>query len=65
MNNRNSLGSPATKLSKSSLEEYTENEKGLCETQLVLDQFKNKKEYQKFALGSWQDTQNRKSEFEL
>ncbi len=65
MNNRNSLGSSTTKLSKSSLEEYTENEKGVCDTKIVLEQFRNPKEYKKFALESWQDTQNRKSELEM
>lgn len=65
MNNRNSLGSPATKLSKSSLEEYFEDEKGICITDIVLDQFRNKKEYKKFALESWQDSQNLKKELEI
>ncbi len=64
MNNRDSLGSPTTKLSKSSLEEYTENEKGMCDTKIVLEQFKNRKEYLKFALESWQDTKARKKALE-
>ena len=64
MNNRNSLSTPTTKLSKSSLEEYTENEKGICDTKIILEQFKNRKEYLKFALESWQDTKARKKALE-
>jgi REP element-mobilizing transposase RayT len=65
MNNRNSLGTPTNKLSKSSLEEYTENKKGLCDTEIVLEQFENKKEYFKFALESWQNIQERKKALEM
>ncbi len=65
MNNRNSLGTPTTKLSKSSLEEYTENKKGICNTEIVLGQFENKKEYLKFAQESWQDIQERKKALEI
>ncbi len=60
MNNRNPLGSPTTKLSKSSLEEYTENIKGVCDIKMIFEQFKNSKEYLDFALESWQDIQERK-----
>lgn len=60
MNNRNPLGSRTTKLSKSSLEEYTENIKGVCDIKIISEQFKNPKEYLDFALESWQDTQERK-----
>lgn len=63
MNNRDLLGSPATKLSKSSLEEFIGDEKGICNTEIILEQFRNKKEYQKFALESWQNTQELKKEF--
>ncbi|KKQ01368.1 MAG: hypothetical protein US12_C0047G0003 [Parcubacteria group bacterium GW2011_GWA2_36_24] len=65
MNNRNVLGTPTTKLSKSSLEEYTENKKGICDTEIVLGQFENQKEYLKFALESWQDIQERKKALEM
>lgn len=65
MNNRNSLGSPATKLSKSSLEEYIKNEKGICNKDIVLEQFKNGKDYKRFALESWQDIQRRKNDLEF
>lgn len=68
MNNRNLLGSSTTKLSKSSLEEYTGDVIGLnkiCDTDIVLGQFQNKKAYAKFALESWQDTQKRKQELKM
>jgi len=65
MNNRNSLGTPTTKLSKSSLEEYTENKKGICNIEIILGQFENQKEYLKFALESWQDIQERKKALEM
>ena len=67
MNNRNLLGSRTTKLSKSSLEEYVKNEKGICDKKIILEQFKNPKEYLEFAKEAWQDTQARKEalEFEL
>ena len=32
----------------SSLKEYVEDIKGICEKSIILDQFKNKKEYKKF-----------------
>src|SRR3990167_3740136 len=64
MNNRNSLGSSTTKLSKSSLEEFIEDIKGLCDTKIILEQFKNKKEYLKFTLEAWQNTLERKSMLE-
>ena len=67
MNNRNLLGTPTTKLSKSSLEEYIdiENKKGICNTEIVLGQFENQKEYLKFTLESWQDIQERKKGLEM
>lgn len=65
MNNRNSLGTPTTKLSKSSLEEYTENKKGICDTEIIRGQFENQKEYLQFALESWQDIQERKKALEI
>jgi putative transposase len=63
MNNRNSLSrlsSPTTKLSKSSLEEYIKNEKGICNTKIISEQFKNSEEYYEFALEAWQDTLEKK-----
>ncbi len=65
MNNRNSLGTPTTKLSKSSLEEYIENKKGVCDKKIILGQFQNSKEYLKFCLESWQDIQERKKALEM
>ncbi len=65
MNNRNRLGSPTSKLSKSSLEEYTKGEKGICNMDIVLGQFENGKEYLRFSLESWQDTQERKKALEM
>jgi len=65
MNNRDELGTPTTKLSKSSLEEYTDDEKGICDTKIVLGQFKNLAEYKKFALESWQDTLTRKEDLDF
>jgi hypothetical protein len=65
MNNRDLLGAPTTKLSKSSLEEYTENIKGICDTKIVLGQFNNQKEYLKFILESWQDILERKKALEM
>jgi len=60
MNNRDTLGSPTTKLSKSSLEEYIKNEKGICDTKIISEQFKDSKEYSEFVLEAWQDTLEKK-----
>ena len=65
MNNRNSLSSPTTKLSKSSLEEYTKNEKGFCNKKIVSRQFKDGDEYLKFCLESWKDTLDRKTALDI
>ncbi|MEK7175244.1 MAG: transposase [Patescibacteria group bacterium] len=65
MNNRNKLGHPVTKLSKSSLEEYIENKKCLCDIKIVSEQFKNGKEYLDFALEAWQNTLERKNEMKF
>jgi REP element-mobilizing transposase RayT len=69
MNNRDKCGNVIFKLSKSSLEEYTKCEKGnknnMCDTQIVLEQFKNGKEYLDFALEAWQDTLARKKALDL
>lgn len=65
MNNRNRLGSPTTKLSESSLEEFLiKDKKGICDTQIILTQFKNPKEYKKFTLDSWEYTQQLREELE-
>jgi REP element-mobilizing transposase RayT len=60
MNNRDKCGNVIFKLSKSSLEEYTKDEKGFCDKKIILEQFKNGKEYLNFALEAWQDTLARK-----
>ena len=60
MNNRETLGSPTTKLSKSSLEEYLGNVNGICDIKIISEQFKNPKEYSKFASEAWQDTLEKK-----
>ena len=65
MNNRDSLSTPTTKLSKSSLEEYTENKNGLCDIKIISEQFKNQKEYRQFALEAWKNTQERKEAMEF
>jgi len=65
MNNRNQLGAPTTKLSKSSLEEYVENEKGLCKPDIVLEQSESGKDYFKFALEAWQNTKERKKALDM
>lgn len=64
MNNRNKLGTPSTKLSKSSLEEYTDGINGVCKTEVVLKQFENKDQYKKFAFDSWDYSQSLKEELE-
>jgi REP element-mobilizing transposase RayT len=65
MNNRNSIGKINYKLSKSSLEEYSQNKKGICDTKIISKQFKNSKEYLEFALEAWQNTQERKEALEI
>ena len=65
MNNRDLLGTPTTKLSKSSLEEYIENKNEICDFKIISEQFRNQKEYFEFALNSWKDTQNKKESIEL
>ncbi len=65
MNNRNALGTPTTKLSKSSLEEYTENTKGICDTDIIIGRFESGKEYLQFAIESWKDIKERKKALEM
>lgn len=57
INANNQLGHPMSKLSKSSLPEFlTENgAEKLCDTSIILEQFKNKKEYKKFVKSSLED----------
>ncbi len=65
MNNRNKFGKSFSKLSESSLEEYIENKNGFCDKKIILEQFKNPKEYLDFALGSWQDSLARKTALKI
>ncbi len=66
MNNRDVLGSPTSKLSKSSFEEYIDNQIiGICNKDIVLDQFKTLKEYDKFAKESWKDICKRKADLKI
>lgn len=65
-NNRNEKGDFISEFSKSSLEEYTKDEvKGLCNKEIILSNFKGKKEYLKFAEFSWKETLKRKEEVEF
>lgn len=61
MNNRNLLGSKASKLSLSSLEEYLDTQV-ICSPSIVLDQFNSKDYYRSFCLNSWKDICNRKQQ---
>ncbi len=65
MNNQNLFRNSTPKLSKSSLDEYTKNIKSLCNTEIVLGQFKNQAEYLDFAIKSWHDTNTRKIALEI
>jgi hypothetical protein len=65
MNNRDKFGNVIFKLSKSSLDEYTKNETGFCDKKIILEQFKNGKEYLSFVLEAWQDTLTRKKALDL
>lgn len=66
LNNRvHQLGSEASKLvqSRSSWEEYMgEVKNGLCRKDIILDQFKNKKDYQEFAESALESILERKEE---
>ncbi len=64
MNNRAKLGTPSTKLSKSSLEEYIEEIHGICNAEIILKQFKDKEQYKNFAFDSWEYSQSLKEELE-
>lgn len=59
------LGSPTSKLvrSRSSWEEYTnEDIKGICEKDIILEQFRDAHEYKEFALSSLESIIKRKEE---
>lgn len=65
-NNRKNNGSLLCEFSKSSLDEYiTHGIKGLCSKDIVLSNFKNKKDYFSFAKSSWKETLKRKEEIEF
>lgn len=65
MNNRDLQGNSISNLSRSSLEEYIKNETGFCDKSIVLEQFKNNKEYSNFAMESWLDSESRKAALEV
>ncbi len=59
----NSLGRSTSKLSKSSFDEYMKNDsEGLCAKDVVLKQFHNVRDYEKFSLDSLKDIIARKKE---
>jgi len=62
INTNDKLGHPMSKLSKSSLSEFLGNvsEKKLCNTSIILEQFRNKKEYEDFVISSLEDIVLRK-----
>jgi len=62
INTNNQLGHPMSKFSKSSLGEFLGTERGheICDTKIILDQFRNKKEYEDFASSSLKDIKIRK-----
>jgi len=63
LNNRvHQLGGLISKLVRSSWNEYRMGKSGLCEKGIILGQFKNPKEYEKFALGSLELSLKRKAE---
>lgn len=67
LNNRVHQLSGSTTQFRSSWEEYVRNpKKGLCKTNIILDQFRNKKEYETFALEALaQMIQRKKDDKEL
>jgi REP element-mobilizing transposase RayT len=66
INGNNKLGHPMSKLSKSSLEEFLEDTitEKFCNTKIILEQFKNKKEYANFVTKSLEDIILRKEMLE-
>lgn len=62
LNNKvHKLSGPTSKLVKSSWGEYIGCGENFCEKDIVIDQFRNKSEYKKFAEGSLLDILNRRS----
>jgi len=63
LNNYDKNGKIKNKLSMSSWEEYTKiSNTNFCDKSITLGQFQTIKEYQKFALESWNETCKRKEE---
>lgn len=62
INGNNKLGHRMSKLSKSSLAEFLDKASSikLCNTDIVLEQFRNKKEYENFVTESLKDVELRK-----
>jgi len=65
-NNLDSLGSPTSKLSVSSLGEYLNKSKvdDICNTDIVLGQFRDVKEYKKYSEETWKDICKRKEDLD-
>ncbi len=64
-NNLDSLGSPTTKLSKSSLGEYlNKTNESICDKEIVLGQYKNIQEYKKYTNLTWKDICKRKEDLD-
>lgn len=63
LNNYDKNGVIKKSLNASSWIEYTQSTGvNICEKSIILDQFKSKKEYEKFALETWKNTCERKEE---
>lgn len=62
LNNRGKNAMVKYKLSASSWEEFMGKQKKFCNTSIILDQFRSVREYEKFALESWEDTCKHKGE---
>ena len=62
INGNDKLGHPMSKLSKSSLAEFLGKASGekLCNTEIILGQFRNRKEYEDFVIASLKDIRLRK-----
>lgn len=62
INANDQLGHPMSKLSKSSMDEFIAHIPGrkFCNTSIILEQFRNKKEYKDFVFSSLQDIKLRK-----
>ena len=65
-NNLDKNFNPSSDLSKSSLQEYSKDEyKGLCDKVIILNNFKNKKDYAETAKALWLETLKRKENIEF